>query len=417
MIVEIRAKNIFAFNEEVVFSANADMRAKKFSANVYQEESFNILKVLSIYGPNNVGKTCLIKVIGALRNLFLNKKNHIQPNLFTGNLICELGVTFLHDHKEYDYTVHFDCESQSIIYERFEEIIIDEYNNKKSELYILKDIQNNTFICKDNSVESIMPVVSNHSLLCHTIDASKFDIIQTIKTTIIEFANRIDIVNMNNIPLQRTIELLKNKNNIQQKVVNFIKQSDLYLDDYRYDANELINFNSKQDIKADEKVLDIPEQIIDQLKLVSVYKGIPVPSMLFDSTGTKKIAALASYIIEALENGRILIIDELDSSIHFMLTRSIVALFNNELNQTAQLIFTLHDVNLLDCKRLFRKEQIWFIHKDNERVYLYSLANFTAADDGIRDTTNIIEKYKKGLLGALPDPNLINTLLDIKGEN
>ena len=54
--------------------------------------------------------------------------------------------------------------------------------------------------------------------------------------------------------------------------------------------------------------------MLDQLKLISVYKGHPVPSMVFDSTGTKKIAALASYIIEALEKGRTLIVDELDSS-------------------------------------------------------------------------------------------------------
>ena len=54
---------------------------------------------------------------------------------------------------------------------------------------------------------------------------------------------------------------------------------------------------------------------------------------------------------------------------------------------------------------MFRKEQIWFVHKDEEGVYVYSLADFTA-EDGIRDTTDIIEKYKKGVLGALPDPEL-----------
>lgn len=81
--------------------------------------------------------------------------------------------------------------------------------------------------------------------------------------------------------------------------------------------------------QPDEKVLAIKNEIIDKIRLVSVYKGIPAPSILFDSTGTKKIAALASYIIEGLEQGRILVIDELDSSIHFKLTRAIVAMFNS----------------------------------------------------------------------------------------
>ena len=157
------------------------------------------------------------------------------------------------------------------------------------------------------------------------------------------------------------------------------------------------------------------EKLMEQIRLVSTYKGVKVPSLIFDSTGTKKIAALASYIIEGLEKGRILIVDELDSSIHFKITRAIVAMFTNELNTNAQMIFTVHDINLMDCKRMFRKEQIWFVHKDQEGVYVYSLADFTA-QQGVRDTTDIMEKYRKGALGALPDPELINSLLDIKGN-
>ena len=74
-----------------------------------------------------------------------------------------------------------------------------------------------------------------------------------------------------------------------------------------------------------------------------------------------------------------------------------------------EMIFTVHDINLMDCKRMFRKEQIWFVHKDEEGVYVYSLADFTA-QQGVRDTTDIMEKYRKGALGALPDPELINSL-------
>ena len=186
--------------------------------------------------------------------------------------------------------------------------------------------------------------------------------------------------------------------------------------DFEYvDMDKIQLKTGEGDEKPDEKVLDIPENIMDQIRLVSTYKGVHVPSMMFDSTGTKKIAAIASYVIEALEQGRILVVDELDSSIHFKLTRAIVAMFNNELNTSAQMIFTVHDINLMDCKRMFRKEQIWFVHKDEEGVYVYSLADFTA-QQGVRDTTDVMEKYRKGALGALPDPELINSLISIKGD-
>lgn len=186
------------------------------------------------------------------------------------------------------------------------------------------------------------------------------------------------------------------------------------MDNFEYvDMDKIQLKTGEGDEKPDEKALDIPENIMDQIRLVSTYKGVHVPSMIFDSTGTKKIVAIASYVIEALEQGRILVVDELDSSIHFKLTRAIVAMFNNELNTNAQMIFTVHDINLMDCKRMFRKEQIWFIHKDEEGVYVYSLADFTA-QQGVRDTTDVMEKYRKGALGALPDPELINSLLSIK---
>ena len=133
--------------------------------------------------------------------------------------------------------------------------------------------------------------------------------------------------------------------------------------------------------------------------------------MIFDSTGTKKIVALASYIADALSNGRILIIDELDSSLHFKLTRAIVSLFNNELNASSQLLFTAQDAMLLDCKKLFRKDQIWFAAKNESGAYIYPLSKYTAQKDNIRSETDLIERYKSGEIGELPIPDLISILL------
>ena len=96
------------------------------------------------------------------------------------------------------------------------------------------------------------------------------------------------------------------------------------------------------------------------------------------------------------------------------LTRAIVTLFNNELNINAQMLFIVHDINLMDCKRMFRKEQIWFVHKDDDG-YVYALTDFTAQQE-VRDTTDIMEKYRKGALGALSDSELINFLLRINGN-
>lgn len=416
MIIELRAKNCFSFEDPIVFTMKADMRNKKFASNVHRENNFNILKTAGIYGPNNAGKTCLVKCFNVIKKIMLNKKPNLMPNLFTKNSICELGITFLAEGREFSYDLHYDAQNEEFLYEKFLEIQKDQYGNEKEILWLEKDTVNQRYSCIDQDVLLMIPLLSSNNLLCYVIDASKFEHLEKMKKIIIEFAQKIDILNMNNIPMKKTIELMKNKGGLQKKVVEFIKNADLYMDNFEYVDMDQIKIDDRtENEKPDEEVLTMREKLMEQIRLVSTYKGVKVPSLIFDSTGTKKIATLASYIIEGLEKGRILIVDELDSSIHFKITRAIVEMFNNELNTNAQMIFTVHDINLMDCKRMFRKEQIWFVHKDQDGVYVYSLADFTA-QQGVRDTTDIMGKYRKGALGALPDPELINSLLDIKGN-
>ena len=108
-------------------------------------------------------------------------------------------------------------------------------------------------------------------------------------------------------------------------------------------------------------------------------------------------------MIRAFQKGKIILIDEIDSSLHTVLTKSLIALFNNEENKNTQLITTSHDLLLLDTDYLFRKDQIWFIYKDNEEIYLYSLDDIKA-NDGARNKTMI--SYLKGMFGALPNPKI-----------
>ena len=416
MLIELRAKNCFSFSQKITFSAKADMRNKKFASNVYSENYFNILKALGIYGPNNAGKTCLVKCIRSARNILLNREPKLMENIFQESSICEIGISFLEDGREFSYDFWYDTKKEEYPYEKFSEVNRDQYGNLKETIWLLKDSIRGDYQYEDEELLKVISVISQSNLMFYLADVGKFEKLAEMKRVCTAFASRIDIIDMNNIPIKHTIELMKAPNELQQKIVGFIKNADLYLDSFEYVDIDKVRIKPDREVeKPEEKALDIPEQIMDQIRLVSVYKGVHVPSILFDSTGTKKIAALASYIIEGIEQGRILVVDELDSSLHFKLTRAIVAMFNNELNMGAQLIFTIHDINLMDCKKMFRKEQIWFVHKDKSGVYVYSLGDFTA-QQGVRDTTDIMEKYRRGMLGALPDPELIDSLLDMKGN-
>ena len=168
-----------------------------------------------------------------------------------------------------------------------------------------------------------MKVTAKNNLLIYLLDTSQFSVVSDIKDIITSFAKKIDIVDMNNIPMKKTIEMLKMSDGKTQKIVNFIINADLYLENYQYlkagnADNDIIKvLDPNGELNLQEKVLKGSETFMDQLHLFSTYKGLTVPSLTFDSTGTKKIACLASYVIDALENGRILVVDELDNSLHF----------------------------------------------------------------------------------------------------
>lgn len=81
------------------------------------------------------------------------------------------------------------------------------------------------------------------------VDTSKFYKLSEMKRILIGFAAKIDIINMNNIPMQKTIELIKNKNDLQGKIVSFIKNADLYLENFEYAEMG----NIKIDVSRNEK--------------------------------------------------------------------------------------------------------------------------------------------------------------------
>lgn len=411
MITGFKFNNCFAFDKEVEMNLRADMRTKRFFSNVSNiNESLNVLKSIAIYGPNNTGKTSFINCVRAIKNTIQDKVIALNANIFTGSKLCYEAMSFIYKDEEYNYEYKYDCEKRLYVYEKMSSISRDVHGNESEHLIFLKDTINEKYECPlDLNLQSVLNIASTNNILIYTVQIEKFEILQRIKEILTSIADSIEIVDMNNIPNAKTIEILKNKSKEEKKVVDFIKKADVYLDDYKYKENILFEIDGKE---ADEKILK-NQNLMDQIRLVSVYKGKEVPSIIFDSLGTRKIVALASYVITAINEGKTLIIDELDSSLHFKVTRAIIGMFNNEINQNAQLIATLHDISLLDCKKMFRKEQIWFTDKNEDGTELYSLKEFSYDQTGIRDTTDISDKYSKGVFGAIPEPDLISTMLEV----
>lgn len=126
-----------------------------------------------------------------------------------------------------------------------------------------------------------------------------------------------------------------------------------------------------------------------------------------ESAGTNKIFNLTGPILEALKFGNVLVIDELDSQLHPLLSWRLIQLFNNpdRNHNGAQLLFSTHDTHLLS-NRLFRRDQIWFLEKDPaERSVLFPMMMATEKlGHTPRNDSNYQKNYINGLYGAIPFP-------------
>jgi AAA15 family ATPase/GTPase len=119
-----------------------------------------------------------------------------------------------------------------------------------------------------------------------------------------------------------------------------------------------------------------------------------------ESSGTRQLLSLAGPVLNVLRCGKTLIVDELDTSLHPHLVRELVRLFHRPETNTgdAQLIFTTHDVSLLDDYGLFRRDQIWLVEKKaDQSSTLYGLLEFSP-----RKNEAIGRGYLQGRYGAVP---------------
>ncbi|MDO5115439.1 MAG: ATP-binding protein [Synergistaceae bacterium] len=417
MILEFSIENFQVYSTEVKFNLEADLRTKKFRSNVIASQQGNILKTAAIYGPNNTGKTCLMNAFRAYQAVLLNKPIKFRSNLFTDSDAFSLGAVFLWNGKRYEYFFRYDTKLRIFIEEGFSHIYLDRYGNKSKELFFYRNTENKSAVSGSDKLKEAIKLSSKDNILINTLDAAEFPLLQEAREALKGFAENVTVLSMQSLPPYKTIEMLKTPESPEAKqIIELIKKSDLDIDDFKYDER----FSEGVLFEADEETerargLQHLEKAADVFKLTSIHKGKALPSIIFDSLGTKKIVSLAGYLVECLNKGGCLLIDELDSGIHFKLSRAIVSVFNSSLNDRAQMIFSTHDASLLDIKTLFRKEQIWFTDKVEDEVYLYSLSDFTAENSGIRADSDLYERYAKGFLGALPDPSLIDVLIDIHG--
>ena len=214
-----------------------------------------------------------------------------------------------------------------------------------------------------------------------------------------------------------TIDKLKSDKNFFNWVLHFIKYLEISnLTTTEEDVNE-IDLETLREKEKDEEIINLFTSIHKiqskqpkRDQLITYHRKYDENNVLVDtisfnfdkqeSEGTKKLLYLLGPWYDTLKNGKVLIIDELDSRLHSHLTLRLIDFFHKCNVNQAQLICAVHDISLLN-KETFRRDQIWFVEKNQFGASeLISLADFKT--DTVRNKSAFDKNYLEGKYGAIP---------------
>jgi AAA15 family ATPase/GTPase len=430
MLLQFSVKNFKTFKEKASLSlvaSNYDKDTRELE-NVYNDPKFELrlLKSAVIYGANASGKSKFFEALNFMKYFVLSsskesqKGDEIDTEPFklsteTEDAPSEFEVVFTLNEVLFRYG--FEVDKKSVISEWLY------YKPKTKEIELFYRDGNDFETHPRNFTKGKTLVkegfVRNNALLLSV--AAQFN--DKIANEVMDWFKDLKTISGLNESGYRGFTLSKTDDlNQKMNILELLKAADLGIQDIHLEKIELANLPSDlpKELKdrISKEVVDDKKEILSDVltshkKFDSNKKAIDLVNFsMFDdeSSGTKKFFALTGPILDVLENGYTLIVDELDSKLHPNLVCKIVSLFNSkEFNKkNAQLIFNTHDTNLLSSG-LFRRDQIWFTDKNKYgEAKLYSLADFKS--DEVRKTESFEENYIKGKYGAVPYLGFFNDL-------
>lgn len=412
MILNLEFKNYRSFKGSCSFTT--EPTSSKAKANnlceveTKAEGSKKALKISLIFGANASGKTNLIKFLYGFRRWVLNMDNRVgedivlyQPFRFdreTANVPIEFSLEFIAQKIRYKYEVSFtktQIESESLI---------SYPNGKQTQLYeraLLPDDKESDTIKLGASLAAYKPfnVFKNQLLL------SKF-----LKDTPCE-----PITNA----AKYLADMVISNGFHEDTILGEDKEMLRWLYSHPDNKKMLVEFLAFADTGVADFQLEKRSGNVEVTSLHGLYKDgedIGKTDLPFreESFGTRALFIIGCHILQALQSGSPFFIDEMDSGLHSYVTQLIVDIFRNERinKKNAQLIFTTHDVNLLD-QNTIRKDQVWFTEKDEYGVSeIFTLSDF----DDVREDTLFAKWYLNNKFGGVPSLQSLEKLFVENGK-
>lgn len=390
MILEFSITNFLSFKDKTTMSMIGNAK-NNLNDNYVVINDKKVLKSAVVYGANASGKSNLFKALLEISLMIrnsnftdINAKLPIVPFKFdskSNENPSEFEIKFLYHDLRYVYG--FKADAKKI----YEEYLYYYPNGRETRIFDRVD-NRYTYDRKDTKIlKKIAEMTASNKFFLAT--ATNWNYSKTKPAYDFLTVGMCICFNFNDLKPISFNAYKQNDNNLKEFTLDFLKQTDFNIEDF--DVTE---------VKKTQNVINTNLNSRDY-QILFKHKGQNnMLSFEEESLGTQMIFVLIPFLSITLKGCGVLIIDELDKSLHPYLVEYIVKMFNSlEYNpRGAQLIFNTHDTNLLDLN-FFRRDQVWFTEKNDENgeSVLYSLNDFS-----IRKSENIEKGYMLGRYGAVP---------------
>lgn len=411
MLVEFRIKNFRSLREEQVLSLVASSDKTLLDTHTVStglKAAPHLLKSAVVYGANASGKSNLIKALQYMRSVVMESAA-LQPgqtfdrlppfklDKVSGNMPTEFEATFILDGVRYQYG--FAMNSQRIVSEQllvYKAFKPQRWFERHFDVESGKDVYE--FSSSLRGAKNLWEGATRPNALFLSMAVQLNS--DALRPVFEWFANRLVILNEQS-PLspQFSVQMLKQEDQ-RKAICEFLRAADTSISDIEVTTKQAMVHSIRFDLATGKREEEAGEQAVDEVKFHHITdNGQAVFDLMDESNGTRNLFFLTGPILDILNKGLTLVVDELDTSLHTLLVQSLVRLFHRtDINSGAQLIFTTHDTSLLDAYGLFRRDQVWFVEKRSDQSSsLYPLLDFSP-----RKNEALERGYLQGRYGALP---------------
>jgi uncharacterized protein len=423
MLISFGVQNFRSFGarQEFTFLASKDTTAED---RIMERGDLRVSRVSALFGANASGKSNLLNALGAARRFVADSATKLNQGDEIAEMVPNRLVEACHDEPcRFDFSVllgpdryeyAFACDAARVVEES---LYVKPLGGKRA-----KRLFTRTFnATKNQTVWELGSLGSRDRNLIesHTRDnglalsrAAEFNI-EPFGTVYRWFKEKVRLIDNAGLSFKfsfDTVTAVRKPSALRDRVIEFLRAADFGIADVLVQDRdfkvpdsappEFRDFFSKLSKKVDG---GLKQSVVKTVRRTDTGKPILFEMESDESTGTARWFSLLGFLLRAVDQGWLVSIDELDCSLHPLLTEKIVGLFNNpSINKAgAQLVFTTHDTTLLRPD-LLRRDQVWLVERTTgQQSELFSLYDIVG-ENKPRKQENWAREYLQGVYGGVP---------------